>query len=153
MPHRARLPLQAAGAALLAAVSICAWPAHADAPAGTYTATDTTATDTNTGLEWQRTPLATATSQAGAVSACTALGGGWRLPSVLELVSLVDEERAAAPTLPAIDPVFTATGEYFWSATPYAGSGTPANGWAVNFDNGDTLPQPITLVARVRCVR
>ena len=153
MPHTVRLPLHVTVAALLAAACIGAWPAHADAPAGTYTTTDMTATDTNTGLEWRLTPLPTATTQNGAVSACTALGGGWRLPSVLELVSLVDEERAAAPALPAIDPVFTAAGEYFWSATGYAGGGSPAKGWAVNFENGDTLPQPTTSTMRARCVR
>jgi len=153
MPHPTRRPLFAGVSALLAAVGVFVWPARADAPAGTYTTTATTATDTNTGLEWQLLPEPAATTQSGARMACAALGGGWRLPSVLELVSLVDEERATTSALPAIDPLFTAPPEYSWSATAYANPGSPSNGWAVNFANGDTQPRSTSLASRVRCVR
>jgi hypothetical protein len=153
MPPSPPRPLTTLAVTLVAATSISVWPARADAPAGTYTTTETTATDTKTRLEWRRDASPTASSQSGASAYCTMLGGGWRLPSVLELVSLVDEQRTGTPAPPALDPVFIGAPEYFWSATPYAGGGSPASGWIVNFENGDTLSQPITTAARARCVR
>jgi hypothetical protein len=153
MPLSAPRPLMTMAAMLLAAASGWVWPARADAPAGTYTTTATTATDTKTRLEWRRDASPSATSQAGAQAYCTMLGGGWRLPSVLELVSLVDEQRTGTPAPPALDPVFIGAPEYFWSATSYAGGGSPASGWIVNFENGDTLSQAVTTTARARCVR
>ncbi len=45
-------------------------------------------------------------------------GGGWRLPNINELESLVDAGRAA-PALPAGHP-FAAVGEVYWSATTSA---------------------------------
>ena len=152
MPHPARRSLEALLAALPLAAGVCAWPAQADAPAGTYTVTASEATDVNTGLVWQRASAPSAMTQAGATTYCAELGAGWRLPDVLELASLVDETRMGSTSVPAIDPLFTATAEYYWSATPYA-EPTTMNGWRINFANGDTLSTTVSTVARVRCVR
>ncbi len=124
MPHPARRSLEALLAALPLAAGVCAWPAQADAPAGTYTVTASEAseaTDVNTGLVWQRASAPSAMTQADATTYCASLGAGWRLPEVLELASLVDETRMGSASVPAIDPLFMATAEYYWSATPYAG--------------------------------
>ena len=74
-------------------------------PQTRYTKSDTTVRDNRTGLLWQSTPEATLVGRAEAADRCARLGAGWRLPSVKELLTLVD------PTsVPPIDPTaFPAT--------------------------------------------
>src|SRR5262245_6733074 len=92
---------------------------QADAPPGRYTVTTDTVTDTETGLTWARTAGAPV-AHAGAVSYCASLataGGGWRLPEIKELLSLMDDERRVYPRLDPIafpnDPLPYS----YWSAT------------------------------------
>jgi len=123
---------------------------RADAPLGRYTTSADTVLDTKTRLTWQRALPAQAYSQAAGISYCSSLalsGGGWRLPTVMELQSLVDDTRAS----PAIDPdAFPGTpSERFWTSS-IPGSG---NGWYVSFGKGDSGGQPGTQLFRVRCVR
>ncbi|MSQ83677.1 MAG: DUF1566 domain-containing protein [Myxococcales bacterium] len=111
-----------------------------------------TVLDTTTKLTWQRfVPSAAATWQ-GAKDACKALalaGGGWRLPGVRELATLVDLgqlnpaiDKTAFPNTPA---------ESFWSATAYSGSSSYA--WNVYFNGGYSNSHGVTNTYRVRCVR
>ena len=61
----------------------------------------------------------------------------WRLPNVLELVSLIDYSVATSPPLPSGHPfqhVLTTTGKAYWTATSYAGS--PSNAFAVSMVDG-----------------
>lgn len=111
--------------------------------------------DRETGLVWERTPSTTLLDGAvpqntfggpSALQHCVGLivGNrmGWRLPSIQELLSLVDR-TAAAPALPAGHPFvlnLTATANddanKFWSATSYAnGFDSPALR-TVNFYSG-----------------
>lgn len=139
----ARSPL--ASLILAAALLMPALPSRADAPPGRYTITSGTVLDNKTGLRWQQTlPSGTYTFTA-ALAYCKALSlagesTGWRLPSMKELRTLVDESRSN----PAIDttafPGITATdasamtGSPFWSSTPVATF--PIMAWDVDFNGG-----------------
>ena len=88
------------------AAALSAWPsspAFAEAPGGRYVVEEGTVTDTRTRLTWQRSPDLTPRGWTLAAPYCSDLdlnGKGWRLPSVKELLTLVDESRWG----PAIDP-------------------------------------------------
>ena len=79
--------------------------------------------DRETGLVWDKTPGGTAQTYGPAVLEChrSRVGGrgGWRIPSIQELGSLIDGTQTF-PYLPAGHPfgVFAA-GSYFWSGTTY----------------------------------
>jgi hypothetical protein len=125
------------------------------------------AVDEVTGLMWERmstgqtasegctvgTTGILACSNRYAIDHCAAnrLGGysDWRLPTVLELLSLVDFTQAGA----AIDPVtFADTPLYaFWSITRVAGHLDDA--WMVDFSLGNDLSDFIDNPHSVRCVR
>jgi hypothetical protein len=101
-----------------------------------YTVDGDTVHDSRTGLIWTRSTLpggrrnwADAQTAAGAC----ALGGfsDWRLPTIRELLSIVDYERAS----PAIDQVFECEDSWYWTGTPYAGSPS-ACAWGVDFNGG-----------------
>lgn len=73
---------------------------------------------------------------------------GWRLPGIKELSSIADRSR----TGPAIDlAVFPATGNFFWSASPYVGN--PASAWGVYFNYGGADHYYRSGVFSVRLVR
>jgi hypothetical protein len=112
--------------------------------------------DRVTGLAWQRDVGASTYVWADALAACAALSldgtgsGAWRLPSLLELVSIVDFTQAS----PAVDPdAFPSTpADSFWTSTPVAGSAGDA--WYVNFSTGFSYQgHQAFLPLLVRCVR
>jgi Protein of unknown function (DUF1566) len=107
--------------------------------------------DSVTALEWQQAVGGRYTQQQ-AEQFCQDVplaGGPWRLPTVMELVSLVDDTKAN----PSIDPVaFPDTpGAYFWTST--ARAGTPGMGWNVYFGLGDAYYYDVTDANAARCVR
>jgi hypothetical protein len=120
---------------------------------------DGTVLDAITGLAWQEVPSSTALSWGSAATSgtaqaycATASTGGhddWRLPSLVELLSITDHSTQN----PAIDSsAFSGTpGAEFWSSTPLAGS--PGNAWLVNFLGGGTGPDATTAAHFARCVR
>jgi len=135
-----------------------------------YATTDDTVTDNVTHLVWQRKLPANYSGCAGypdagvpVGSACKAdeaekycespavvatLGGsGWRLPTKIELDSILDETRYA----PAIDPeVFPNTsGLGFWTSTPRVAGGI----WVVSFGDGGDVHAVARETNLVRCVR
>jgi hypothetical protein len=120
-------------------------------PASYDTSTAGVVVDRVTGLAWQRDVGASTYVWADALAACAALdGGGWRLPSLLELVSTVDFTRAA----PAVDPdAFPGTpADSFWTSTPVAGSAGDA--WYLNFSTGFSYQgHQAFLPLYARCVR
>jgi hypothetical protein len=109
--------------------------------------------DTRTGLTWERVVSEQTFDVAGAASYCAALQlaekVGFRLPTMKELETLVDERRAQ----PAIDPeAFPNTPtESFWSSSAW--SGTTDLNWYVRFDSGSALYELSKERFRVRCVR
>jgi hypothetical protein len=134
--------------------------ADADAPTGRYVVTaggtgNGTVYDTKSKLTWQQTVLSTST-WANAKTYCLGVGGtlggtGWRLPTVKELMSIVDYSKSTAPL---IDPsAFPATPVgWFWSSSPVAGSSS--NAWYLDFRNGYVSSDPVSNPSNnVRCVR
>lgn len=134
------------------------------APPGRYTIDEVNGTvyDTLTQLTWQRevpgAPTATGCSgqlctQAGAVAYCTGLslaGTGWRVPTVSELLTIVDPTQLD----PAIGPprAFPDAGsDHLWSSSAYVGLSD--RGWAVAFYSGYNFHQATSETNRVRCVR
>lgn len=135
--------------------------AHAAAPPGRYTVTAEVVTDTSTGLHWQRSVDANTYTQTRALSYCPGLTLAgetvWRLPTLQELLSIVDSAEVG----PAIDPsAFPGTQPtFFWTASPDVSSGSPPgvgparNGWAVNFYTGGRFSPPVSETFPARCVR
>jgi len=108
--------------------------------------------DVETGLIWSQASHLTLLSQSAAVAYCGALalnGHAWRLPSVNELSSLVDDNPDINRVSPAIDPcVFpdTSPNTYYMSSS-IVGT-TP---WALNYEDGFDSNQQAS--GYVRCVR
>lgn len=88
--------------------------------------------DNVTGLMWQRSVDANSYTWADAKAYCSSLTvageSDWRLPTEIELVSLL------SPTAPAIDPAAfpDAPSDAFWSASPLGGNASFA--WAASSD-------------------
>ncbi len=94
--------------------------------------------DRTTGLEWSRDNVPGGRMNwKAAQEACKKLNLGgqadWRLPTIRELLTLVDYERHD----PAIDTdAFKCEAAYYWSSTPLHSS-PGACAWFVGFDDGD----------------
>lgn len=155
-----------------------AWPMPDNSPGAavkpSYSATDTVVTDNVTQLRWQRVlpkvypscagryPLRGELQEAG--TGCTwdeakafcarpeleeELGPGpWRLPTKIELESLID-----VTVSPAFDQLFaTYPTDFFWSASPSPNPDGLKLAWAVDFSEGYTYASGRYKAARVRCV-
>jgi hypothetical protein len=144
---------------LLAALVLCAAPVLADAPLAQYAffdSDDTTINDTKTGLFWDRKPLREKKTFAQVTCPST-----YRLPTVKELLTLVDEQphpeydtTIAKTVTKAIDQnafgSYTAEDAPYWSSTP---TGTPAEYWGVSFKDGTMARLKVSDVAYPRCVK
>ena len=131
------------------------WPLPAPSPANAdYSVTTATVHDDRTKLDWERVaPVATST-WGDADARCQSLaleGPGWRLPTRIELLSLVDY-GATAPSLNAVVFAVEAESGTFWSATPDARS-PPGVAWTVAFGAGESVAVARVAPARSRCVR
>jgi hypothetical protein len=118
-------------------------------------------TDAVTGLTWEQAAAPGTYEQPTAASYCaanrTAGIAGWRLPTITELVSLVDfTVPSPGPTIDGA--TFPGTpGEKFWTSSPYLGpsAGPPADAYVVDFEYGATDSSPVTgadVAVRARCV-
>ena len=128
--------------------------ARADAPSGRYSIAAGVVTDTATGLAWQQGISPSTMTWADAKTYCSSLslnGATWRLPTIKELVTIVDETKTSSP--PIDTTAFPNTpSEDFWSSSPFAH--VPSDAWAVSFANGyvtGSLVAGSTL--RARCVQ
>ena len=75
-------------------------------------------------------------------------GAGWRVPTIGELQTIVDES-----TNPSIDgATFPMTpSEYFWSSSVVVDD--PSRAWTCFFTNGSTYSFVTTTAKNIRCVR
>jgi len=104
--------------------------------------------DNYTGLVWQRAdssqtvPMAVVMPWADARAYCAGLTTGghtWRLPSIRELATLVDEAQVAPSINRTMFPntkYGSKSNNWYWASHQAAGSTTAA--WALNFDDGFT---------------
>ena len=124
-----------------------------------YTSQPGVVKDLVTGLVWQRTVEG---GDAGAeftwnaaqgYCATLALTGSddWRLPTRIELISIVDQTRPSPGPVIDLSAFPNAPGAVFWSASPSAGDSSKA--WTVDFGPGFAAPATSTNTCRVRCVR
>jgi len=113
--------------------------------------------DETTGLTWEQQDTGALTWSA-AMTRCASLGPGWRLPSLNELQTIVDDTKSA----PAIDrdvfplvsggaPCTPAVPVNFWTSSAF--SSAPVNKWIVSFGDGTTSFKGPTESSRARCVR
>lgn len=111
--------------------------------------------DRETGLVWEQTPSTSSFNWIIASLHCVdlSLGGrtGWRLPTIQELLSLVDRSVSPGPTLPSSHPFTNVQSSPFWSATTSASVAT--NAWGVRFGYGDVFNGSKSDTALAWCVR
>jgi hypothetical protein len=111
---------------------------------------DGTVTDHVTDLMWQQAVSTTLYTWSEAVAFCPTLvlagHTDWRLPSAIELVSIVDYGESS----PSINGTYfpSAPAASFWSS-----SVGPTYAWKVNFGDGSTSTDDVTKTYNVRCVR
>ena len=136
----------------------CVRSEHPPAPAGAhYDVHARDVLDLATGLRWQRTPAPKPLPFRAASDYCARLKLGaksdakrnWRVPTLVELLTLIDEGAAA----PMIDrTAFPETPpEPFWTSSTFANGAELA--WYVRFDQGAGLYGRLIEAFRVRCVR
>jgi len=126
-----------------------------------YTIGATTSVDKTTGLEWQKTDDNTTRTWIDAQNYC-AFGIGssgtldgkndWRLPSNLELQSIVDYDKPDAAPAAINAAAFPDTNaERYWTLSTVAAAGGAA--WRVDFTSGTMSYDIATSSQLVRCVR
>jgi hypothetical protein len=115
---------------------------------------DGTVTDNVTKLVWQQLTPPDDYDQTSARAYCVGLSlaghADWRLPSVVELISIVDTGEYNPSINATIFPGTPAVG-FYWSSTPYAGDAVSA--WGVYFNNGYSDYNDASTAYSVRCVR
>jgi N-acetylneuraminic acid mutarotase len=114
-------------------------------------------TDKTTGLVWQLGEDGNTYTYAAAGPHCASFKSaeaatGWRLPSVIELMTLNDYGIGNPAVQASIDPSFTgAQSANYWTATPTVSATMLA--WTVKFDFGEVIPLLTDTALPVRCVR
>jgi len=98
-------------------------------------------------LEWQAEVPDREFTWEQAKEYAASLGDGWRLPTIKELLTLVDHEKHN----PACSVFPDCPSDWFWSSSAFAGS--TAYAWGVHFDLGGTYGIVVSYPYRVRCVR
>jgi hypothetical protein len=123
------------------------------APSPRYDVRADSVRDVATGLTWQRAVASTTFVFDAARDYCSglALDGktGWRVPSMVELLTLIDESAKDGPLLDR-DAFPNTPSEAFWTSTYFGGD--PGMAWQVYFSHGNALYGLPTASFRVRCV-
>lgn len=148
----------ARAAGLTAIAVLCAVaPANAAAPVTQYTTSADTVEDNRTGLVWQRVAPTATYRWKEALEYCEALAlagfSDWRLPSVKELMTIVDVkayepaiDRVAFTNMPPVEYSW-----FFWSSSAWPRTTTYA--WDVSFSDGQAYASTTSSKQHVRCVR
>lgn len=129
-------------------------------PSPSFTTTVGTVTDATSGLTWQRTAINQPLTRTEAAAYCAShpfdAGGPWRLPTIRELLTLID----FTASYPAIDSaVFTGSynNGWFTTSTIYPTGDTsptaPTYVWSIRFDDGLLGFTDDAWTSGFRCVR
>lgn len=114
-----------------------------------------TVIDNVTKLMWQRSISASSFTWGDAKIYCNGLNlagfAGWRLPTAIELISLVDFTKPQNTSTIDADAFPNTPTDWFWTATPLAK--VPTSAWIVSFGSGDSSGNDGGAMFRVRCVR
>ncbi len=103
--------------------------------------------DQNTGFVWERSP------EAVLINLNKTIGGqrGWRLPSIVELTSLLDpSNQDSGSMLLASHPFLNNPSGFYWSASA---DGDPSRAWHLHLSNGHVHMTSKTSVFKAWCVR
>ena len=101
--------------------------------------------DKETELVWERSPDSGTRTWFVAHRFCVgrSVGNGsrlgWRLPTVQEIVTLIDQTRDI-PFLPAGHPFTNVESDFYWSSTTFGEN--PDLAWGAGFENNLTQPGP-----------
>ena len=111
--------------------------------------------DQDTGLIWERSPSTVRTDWRAARSSCLnkAIGGqrGWRLPSIVELTSLLDPSvQDSEAMLPAGHPFLNNPSGFYWSASS---DGESSKAWHLHLSTGHVHMTSKASTFKVWCVR
>jgi hypothetical protein len=146
-------PLRPRAAGLVAVLALATVPGHANAPIGHFLASNENGIDVlydvRTTLRWQQAASTAQQTWLGAQTSCAGLGPGWRLPSVEEQQTLIDDQTPGALQ---IDPAFGgSSADYYWTLTPVAG--VAGSVWVVGLAVGsDSHGSDATATSVARCV-
>jgi len=114
--------------------------------------------DRETGLVWEKVPRANNNDVdwhiASTLCAASVTGGrgGWHLPTIQELMSLVDPSQSN-PALPSGNPFTTVQSSFYLSATSVDGSTTSARGVNLFLGTLGQVPKNYTVGVFHWCVR
>ena len=138
----------------LAVALLATTHAYADAPPQHYTAQAGTVRDNATQLTWQQATDTTKRTWSEAAAYCMQLqlaGTGWRLPTLKELLTVVDPARTTAPVIDS--KVFPGTpADTFWSSNSFVVDANYA--WTIDFRLGNSAKDHAKSAgAYVKCVR
>lgn len=136
------------------------WPVPVTSPpASAYHQTTETIEDTVTGLVWQRAIPEAVQDFDAALAYCANLTyaghGDWRLPTRIELVSIIDYGATSTPMVAAVGfdgSAAAPSAMTYWTSSVLVGSTTTSR-FAVDFAKADVKPLPSSSDALVRCVR
>jgi hypothetical protein len=127
-----------------------------DGGAGRFTIEGETVRDSSTGLVWQRGVAPGTYTWENAKTYCAGLalaGGGWHLPTIQELRTIIDSSRSSCPFINVT--AFPGTPcEFFWSSSPFDGDVLLA--WGVFFSSDRSASSDLSYRSYghwVRCVR
>ena len=109
----------------------------------------TTVTDVKTLLTWQADPAPTQLNWGDGYTYCQGLGPGWRLPTVVELETLIDETQITSAVDPSTFP--DAPDDFYWTSSFF--DSDSGNAWFVSIGAGNTYWNPTDTLWHVRCVR
>jgi hypothetical protein len=132
-------------------------PASQVLPSTHYAVASGEVTDNYTCLVWQQSGSGTTANMSWdqAVSYCSSLalnGHSWRLPSLNELASVVDDVPSGNVSPAADHAAFPglASNAWYWTSTPYTAA---TDKWSLNFEDGFTKHQATSVLGNALCVR
>jgi hypothetical protein len=119
--------------------------------------------DTLTNLVWQQQASTTLMTWADAQTYCSDAGSGFRLPTVKELVSIVDLTVTSGPLInqtafPGLPANVISAADVFWTSSPTTDppvgyNDSSGSAWYVPFVNGIAYSYGVGNSRGVRCVR